>query len=450
MPRDKHPGQAHREERGVSLVIVAFGLVALLGFAALAIDLAFLYVGRSEAQRAADAAALAGAKEFRDSGFSTGVVTQAQVQPLATQAAEAVGSQNFVGGQPVVILDSDVTFDFLIPNDPRITVTVARDANHPGGPLPTFFAKAFGVFSANISAKATAEAYNPGTTGPPVAVQCLKPWLLPNCDPNHSTPAAAINSNCTGTGGPFAKFVDTQNCQNTAIPGVCNPGAAPTGAIGELMVLKPGSPSSASGPSKYYPVNLPITSAGQTCPACAGGSSGGGAPSGDVYFNNIACCNLTGVACGLQPIQAIVGNKVGPTAQGVDCLIHEGNNGSGQDILKTDTSGYPVVPTQITGGLNNPYPGQAGQTISSSDSIVNIPLYDGSILCPGMGGSCGTFVNVVGYLQVFIKDETSPQGTVEAYIMNVSVCGSGGSVPGSPPPPITSTSPVPIRLIRNP
>ncbi len=447
MPRDKHRGQAHREERGISLVIVAFGLVALLGFAALAIDLAFLYVGRSEAQRAADAAALAGAKEFVDSGFTTGVVSQVAVKPLAAQAAEAVGSKNFVGGQPVVILDSDVTFDFSIANDPRITVTVARDKDH-GGPLPTFFAKVFGVFSANVSAKATAEAYSLGTSGPPVAVQCLKPWLLPNCDPNHSTPNAAVNSNCTGTGGPFAKFVDTANCANTAISGVCNPGPfnprnpSQGGVIGELMTLKPGNPSQASGPSKYYPVNLPITSAGQTCPACAGGSSGGGAPSADVYFNNIACCNLTGVACGLQPIQAIVGNKVGPTAQGVDCLIHQ-QGGTGQDTMDPST-------LQITGGLNNPNPLAVNKLIKSSDSIVNIPLYDGSILCPGMGGSCGTFVNVVGYLQVFIKDETSPQGTVEAYIMNVSVCGSGGSGPGPGSPPITSTSSVPIRLIRNP
>jgi len=428
----------------MTLVMVAFALVALLGFAALAIDLAFLYVARSEAQRAADAAALAGAKEFVVSGFTTGVVSQATAQTLATGAAIGAGSQNNVGGSPAVILPTDVTFDFSIANDPRISVTVARDAAH-GGPLPTFFAKVLGVLSANVSAKATAEAYNPGISGPPVGPACLKPWLLPNCDLNNPSPP---NTSCPGT--TAGKFVDAVACANTAIPGVCHPGAAPGGVIGSLLSIKPGNPSLANAPSKYYPVDLPITSAGASCPACAGGgSSGGGIPSGNVYFSNIACCNLAGVPCGPNAIQPITGNKVGPTAGGVDCLIHEGSNGSGQDVLAVDAAGNAVIPFQMTGGLNNPIPALQGQPIQSSDSIVTIPLYDGFTLCPGLG-TCGvTTVNVVGFLQVFIQAETSPQGTVNAYILNVSGCGAGGSGPSSPPP-ITSTSSVPIRLIRNP
>ncbi len=433
-------GAPHHEERGVTVVTTAFAMVVLLSMSALAIDLAFLYVGRSEAQRAADAAALAGAKQFVDSGFTSGVIPQAAVKTLATQAAEAVGSQNFVGGQPAVILDTDVTFDFSIPNDPRITVTVARDANHPGGPLPTFFAKVFGVHSANVSAKATAEAYNPLTgTGPPVGYTCLKPWLLPNCDPDpsHTTP---VNPNCPG--GPSAKFVDPKNCANTAVPEICYPGAVKRGGvIGQKMTIKPGSPSQPSGPSKYYEVYLPPGPNPPPCPACAkGGGGGGGLPSGATYRQNIECCNTNPIPCGSQTIQPIVGNKVGPTRQGVDCLIHQ----PGQDVL--DTS---VTPFRIIGGSNNPNPALRGvKGMTSSDSIVTIPLYDGSTLCPGM--ACQPTVNVVGFLEVFIKDETSPQGTVEAYILNVSGCGGGGSSGGSTPPPLMGASSVPIRLIRNP
>ena len=54
-----------KNERGVTIVLVAFSLLALLGMAALAIDIATLYVAHGEAQRAADAAALAGAKLTR-------------------------------------------------------------------------------------------------------------------------------------------------------------------------------------------------------------------------------------------------------------------------------------------------------------------------------------------------------------------------------------------------
>jgi uncharacterized membrane protein len=87
-------------QRGITLFMVAGGLVILLGIAALAIDLASLYVARNEAQRAADAAALAGAKAFVDTGFASGLVTQTVVQNIATQRAIAAGGQNTVGGQP--------------------------------------------------------------------------------------------------------------------------------------------------------------------------------------------------------------------------------------------------------------------------------------------------------------------------------------------------------------
>ena len=52
----------HRHERGVTLVLVAITIFAMLGVAALAVDLVTLYVSKAEAQRVADAAALAGAK----------------------------------------------------------------------------------------------------------------------------------------------------------------------------------------------------------------------------------------------------------------------------------------------------------------------------------------------------------------------------------------------------
>ena len=52
-------------------MLVAVSLVTLLAMAALAIDVVTLYVARSEMQRAADAAALAGAKAFVDSGVTS-------------------------------------------------------------------------------------------------------------------------------------------------------------------------------------------------------------------------------------------------------------------------------------------------------------------------------------------------------------------------------------------
>src|SRR5215472_19363082 len=53
-----------RRERGATIVVVAVAMSALFGLLALVLDLGMLYVAHEDAQRAADAAALAGASAF--------------------------------------------------------------------------------------------------------------------------------------------------------------------------------------------------------------------------------------------------------------------------------------------------------------------------------------------------------------------------------------------------
>ena len=55
-----------RSRRGAVLALAAVTVAALAAMSALAIDVGMLINARSEAQRAADAAALAGASAFRD------------------------------------------------------------------------------------------------------------------------------------------------------------------------------------------------------------------------------------------------------------------------------------------------------------------------------------------------------------------------------------------------
>src|SRR5712692_6855025 len=187
MATNERIGVARKNERGVSLVMVSVGMVMLLALAGLAIDLVSLYLGRSEAQRSADAAALAGATVFVTSGCTSGGSGCSLTQTAATNEAISVGNKNLVGGVNPGIQTSDVTFNFSIPGDPRITVTVQRTAAR-GNPMPTFFAKIFGVSTVDVSATATAEAYTPGNSnGPAVGLSCVKPWLLPNCDPTNTT-----------------------------------------------------------------------------------------------------------------------------------------------------------------------------------------------------------------------------------------------------------------------
>src|SRR3989454_12536765 len=58
-------------ETGSVIVIVALTLVVLLGFLALGIDLGMLYTARTDAQRAADAAALAGARDRKSTRLNS-------------------------------------------------------------------------------------------------------------------------------------------------------------------------------------------------------------------------------------------------------------------------------------------------------------------------------------------------------------------------------------------
>ena len=53
------------KRKGTVIVMVAILMVVLIGCAALAVDVGYLYVARTELQRAADAGALAGAQGLR-------------------------------------------------------------------------------------------------------------------------------------------------------------------------------------------------------------------------------------------------------------------------------------------------------------------------------------------------------------------------------------------------
>src|SRR6266700_4330941 len=93
-------------ERGVTMVLVALAMIAIIGMAALSIDVITLYLAREEAQRSADAAALAAARVISMSGMTgdpnnTSLSWQAICGPPnfpATPAALAVGLERAVGG----------------------------------------------------------------------------------------------------------------------------------------------------------------------------------------------------------------------------------------------------------------------------------------------------------------------------------------------------------------
>jgi len=406
-------------ERGSVLVIVGFAMVGLLAVSALAIDLANFYMARAQAQRAADAGALAGAKAFVITGCTTGGCTSnAPMELLGRQQAEAAGDHNYIAGQSASIQDSDVTFKYPTPQEPEITVTARRN-------VPTLFAKIFGITTVKVSASATAEAYNPGsdTTGSAhIGTACLKPFLVPNCDSTHTSPA---NNLCVG-GGQGAIF-DPQT-GDVEHPGVYVAGEPNSGIIGMPWTLH-----TEAGPSQWYLV----------------GFDGAPPSSGQALKQHILECAPAVWSCG-RTLTTANGKMVGPVST-VDTLINSGGYGLGNGQDSIDTSSGPPFP--ITGGSNNPNPALRGKVFydySESPSVASIPVYAGGGLPPG-----GTTVDIVGYLQVFIQyvNHHGKDDPVQVIILNATPCGGepgagggGGGTGGT----ITAAggSPIPIRLIR--
>src|SRR4029077_9665964 len=109
-----------RGEHGQTIILVAVAMVGLLGMVALAIDVVTLYVAKSEMQRAADAAALAGAKAFVDSGVTsdpTNLARQGTAQAIAQQVITSILPQNRIQGTPPVLVGTP-TFDFTRDGNP--------------------------------------------------------------------------------------------------------------------------------------------------------------------------------------------------------------------------------------------------------------------------------------------------------------------------------------------
>jgi len=429
-----------QSERGQTILIVAISLLSLLAIAALAIDVVTLYVARSEIQRAADAAALSAAKGIADSGVTTLPAgdpdlpdAKTLAQNLATTQIQAILTASpplnlVAGAQPALV--GTPTIDWTATNNPRITVTL-QSTN-----LPTFFARIWGRRSVTVNASATAEAYNPANmaTFTPIAPRSVKPWLVAN---------AGIPPNPGGL-----HFVDTTT------------GAVITDVIGKTFDLTSdcnglGTPCVLSHDPRahrftprvdYVPAQVAANVA-NVCPSSCSGSP---------YEDSIACADANAYAylnCGGGSSNTTWDNSVNPggatgaSATGAECLIHAtaAGAGQGQDTLN-DSTLWPSRPMTITAGR----PPLFGSLVSTSNSIVTIPIIDATPPFP----ASGLPLVVVGFLQAFINQVqdgsggTTP-GDINITVLNIAGCSSSHNA-ATPVVGSVGASPVPVRLITPP
>ena len=455
--RPRLSGTSRSRERGVTLALVAVAMLAIISMAALSIDIGTLYEAKAEAQRSADAAALAAARIISLSGI-TGDPTNASSswQPtcggntsLATLVAIKVAQQNLIAGVAIPTASVNVTYGagkaggaatdcstlgsgFGV--NPIITVNVQRTK------LPLFFAHVFSLLgssfsSTSVSASATAEAFNPSNSGSisasgmvPVSPRCVKPWIIPNKDPGGGGFVSLIDGSIV-KGGVFQLGGGVIG-ETFTLRADCNPGA------GNCMTAGGTVPPSAGGIIDYVPA-LGSGNA-SAVPACANTNpyqaAIGGCDQNAVY----ACGTLLGAKADLTENPFYPTRLTGDTSVAVQCLI---NQSVGSDSL--DTAPFPF---QIKAGFGSPLVQSgvvnASDVVTTSNNIVTVPIYDGTL---PLAAVAQPPVTIVGFLQVFINDITFPQGDVDVTVMNVAGCSKNATNP-----PVFGTSPVPVRLITPP
>lgn len=156
----RKPGCIRTDREGQTLPVVAVMMVGLLAVMALAIDLGMAYTARSEAQRVADSAALAGASAFLDYVDPNQAVVDAEDRAREYAALNTVRNRD-------VHPDDDVEV-VVLPNQERVRVWVTRAG------LPAWFSRLLGRTDLTVRAMAAAEARSAG------AARCVKPLAIPD------------------------------------------------------------------------------------------------------------------------------------------------------------------------------------------------------------------------------------------------------------------------------
>lgn len=284
-------------ERGSTILMVTLSMTALLSIVALAVDVGMLFDVRTEAQRTADAAALAGAGTFVMKGDLS-----AADEDIARAEAIEIGELNLVYGDSAEILPEDVEVDL---EQGRVTVTVRRIGDR-GNAIPTWFANVFGTGQADVAARATAQ------VDPAGSATCLKPFAIqdrfkdvdkdgnfePEDGDEYDPDLHGYGSSWRNVGEPGYEEGDYED--DFGLPIVLK-GGGPNGDTESGSSVYPGT-----GPSWYYSWAMPQVE---------GGPANGAAR----YGWNIANCNPVVVSVG-DEYDVEPGAMVGQTVHGIEDL----------------------------------------------------------------------------------------------------------------------------------
>jgi len=378
-----------RSERGAILIHVAVAILVLIGFLTFVVDYGVMWVGRGQAQNAADSGALAGAvaMAFDVNGWTD----RAPTGPAKTSAHQIARSNGVWGEAPAVDIQTDINFT----NDPAdmcpagaggltpcIRVDVYRNQAH-GNPLPAVFGQAVGLTSQGVRATATARVAVADSSS------CLKPWAIPDKWLDNYDEDPPIDGDWTDDdafetvqprggkkgGGPFVPDVYIKPGRGTV-----GTGFTVAADRGRLVRLKQGGPSTSISPGVFQPVRIPSL----TCPDPSGA---------DCYRESIYKCNGLAISIG-DTLQSENGDMIGPTKQGVE---GGGSVPAGQALIEQDPDAR-----WENGGVVDSCATTMPPTCAMSPRVVAIPVfdtaaYDNFVLSGTPGLPTFEIVNILGF-----------------------------------------------------
>jgi len=323
------------KSRGQVFVLYTLALVALLGALALGTDVAVMYVNWQQAQKVADAAALAGANYLSGGITYTNPTTGA---PYTT----STGCTGETSGTSPEEIASQVACTYAVNNGlPASTVTISNPDSSSiqvvaqQSLLPYFFGKALGLGTYAVTASANAAATRPvktvlgsipGTDEGlfPIGLQCAAPCSSGSLVAGeHLTFGTKFISATVNAPGNW-DWLGPDGGGSSAIGGDIANGVSGTYAIGDTINTAPGNKANSGPIKKAFDARM------KSCPSlvtdpCADSGNPNDIPAGDPCAVIMPAVDFTSVT-GKKPVAieqfAEVYLEPDSTSQNIDgCFI---------------------------------------------------------------------------------------------------------------------------------
>lgn len=216
------------DESGVVAIVVALLLFVFFGIVALAVDVGLMMTAKNQSQNAADAGALAGARQMGEN-----YVNSASPETNVDIVAQDAGKSNYVAGSALETDNLDIqigtwnptskTFTSPATNPHAVRVEAKRQTGLSNGPISTVFAKVIGIDNYKMAAKAVASLSGTCTSDDTIPMGIGRSWFT-NLHANNFCTQIALNdtmSSCAGwtnlSSEPY-KQGDVQNILEGKVP----------------------------------------------------------------------------------------------------------------------------------------------------------------------------------------------------------------------------------------